>query len=450
MPIHQSDRHSRRDFLQCAASVMATSAITPTLTPDALDSIKIAFSKAKDRSPEEAAKNESLWAEVQNAYNYTSDVINMGSVVRGIAPKVVSDALIDTYLRTNEFRPGGNYHNVSERQETIRSRLAAHVGLSAEETALTRNTTDGVTTVIAGLKLQAGDEILTTTEEHNPYYGIIFQRAARDGLKVHCVSLPTAQTPTELAKAIESAITPRTKLIFVCHVYMSGQIFPVRRLCDVAHQRGIKVLVDGALAFGHINVDVRALDCDFYAASLHKWGGGPPATGFFYAKREHVAALPPLYGYFDWKTQQPANDSSRMEKYVKFGNHPQASFLSIGQMLDFREAIGQMHIQARLHYLKRYWAEQVKDEKRLKLLASLDPQLSCSLLSFDLTEGKRGDVTQWLWQRHKILLGGAYVNGEFGKPETWREITLCNTALFTKLEQLDRFAAALKKALHES
>jgi len=76
--------------------------------------------------------------------------------------------------------------------------------------------------------------------------------------------------------------------------------------------------------------------------------------------------------------------------------------------------------------------------------------LSCSLLSFDLTEGKRSDVTRALWQQHKIMLGGAYVDGEFGKPETWREITLCNTALFTTLEQLDKFAAALKKALRES
>jgi selenocysteine lyase/cysteine desulfurase len=138
-----------------------------------------------------------------------------------------------------------------------------------------------------------------------------------------------------------------------------------------------------------------------------------------------------------------------MEKFEKFGTHPAEMFFSIGQMLDFHEAIGGDRIQARLHYLKRYWAEQVKGEKKLKLLASLDPQLSCSLLSFDLTEVRRGDLTRPLWEQHKVMLGGAQVDGKFGMPETWREITLCNTALFTTVEQLDRFASALKKELRK-
>lgn len=441
--------NDRREFLlSSAASTVAAFAGIPMT--DKLDHIKAVFSKAKDRAPDDVAKDEALWAEVRKAYNYSTEVVNMASVVRGVMPQLVSDAVTDTLTRVNEYRPGGNYERISERQAGIRARLAAHVGLAAEEIAVTRNTTDGVTTVIAGLKMQLGDEILTTTEEHNAYYGILQQRATRDGLKLRCIPLPIAQTPDELAEAIEKSVTPRTKLIFICHVYMSGQIIPVRRLCDFARQRSIKVLVDGALAFGHIKVNIKELDCDFYAASLHKWGGGPPATGLFYVKREHIAALPPLYGYFDHKTQQAAFDSDQMEKFRQFGTHPSASFLSVGQMLDFREAIGQANIQARLHHLKRHWAEQVKDEKRLKLLASSDPALSCSLLSFDVTGGKRQDITQPLWQQHKILLGGAYVNGEFGKPESWQEITLCNTALFHSLEQLDRFASALKLALRQS
>lgn len=438
--------YERREFLQSAAALTAAT-FSPVFMDGNLDAIKVAFSKAKARTPDDIAKDETPWTEVRKAFNYSAEVINMASVVRGVAPQIVSDAVIDTYTRVNEFRPGANYNNVGERQTTIRQRLAAHVGLSAEDIAITRNTTDGVTTVLAGLKLQAGDEILTTTEEHNAYYGILHQRAKRDGLQVRCIPLPIAKTPDELLAAFEKAVKPRTKLIFVCHVYMSGQIMPIRRLCEFARQRGIKVLVDGALAFGHIQLNLKELDCDFYAASFHKWGGGPPATGLFYVKREHRAALPPLYGYYDHATHQAAFDSDRMEKFTQFGTHPHASFLSIGQMLDFQAAIGQANIQARLHYLKRHWAEQVKDEKKLKLLASLDPTLSCSLLSFDVNDGKRRDVTQPLWQQHKILLGGAYVNGQFGKPETWQEITLCNTALLHSLEQLDRFVTALQQVL---
>jgi selenocysteine lyase/cysteine desulfurase len=208
--------------------------------------------------------------------------------------------------------------------------------------------------------------------------------------------------------------------------------------------------VDGALSFGHIPINLKALDCDFYAASFHKWGGGPAATGFFYSKPEHVSALPPLYGYFDPKTRKPATDSELMDKFGVFGTHPGSVFLSIGQMLDFLEPIGSDRIQARLHYLKRYWSEQVKDEKMLVLLASREPEMSCSLMSYDTIGVSRAGVAQVLWQQHKILLGGAQVSGEFGKPETWRGITICNTALFTPLTDLDRFVSTLKKVLRGS
>lgn len=449
MSTERNSTHSRRAFLNNSAGAMTISAFAPALFPEGLESIRATFARAGNLSPDEIAKNEALWVDVYKAFNYNSEVINLATVVRGVAPRVVSDAVIDTYTRVNEYRPGGNYSNIREKKEAIRKRIAYHAGCLPQELAITRNTTDGFTTVIAGLKLKSGDEIITTTQEHNPYYGTIYQRAARDGLNIRCVPLPTpAKSPDQLAEAVEKAVTPRTQLISICHVYMSGQIFPVRRICDFAHQRGIKVLVDGALAFGHIKVDVKALGCDFYAASLHKWAGGPQATGFFYAKDEHISGLPPLYGYFDYNTRKAAFDSNKIEKFETFGTHPAAMILSIGQMLDFREAIGSDRIQARLHYLKRYWAEQVKDEKRLKLLASTDPELSCSLLSFDITGGQLQDITQALWQQYKIMLGGAYVDGEFGKPETWREITLCNTALFTKPEELDRFVAAMKKTLH--
>jgi isopenicillin-N epimerase len=431
---------SRRELLRESARLASTA-----LVAGSLESIRMGFDSDKQLTPEQAAQKEDLWRPVQDAYDVNRDFINLASAVRGVAPRVVSDAVIDTYRRVNEFRGGGNY--TLETRDRVRKRLAAQVGCNADELALTRNTTDGVVTVLFGMKLKAGDEILTTDQEHEPFYGALYQRAAREGVAIKRVSIPTpAAQSQDLASAIETAITPRTRLIFVCHVYLSGQIFPVRQICNLVRGRGIQVLVDGALAFGHIPIDVKALGCDYYAASLHKWGGGPMGTGLFYARKEHVPTLPPLFGYFDSESRRVAFDSPRMEKYEQFGTHPAAMILSIGQMLDFIESIGQERIAARLHHLKLRWAEQIAGVKRIRFTASLDPQLSCSLLPFEVEGQRPRDIITPL-RAAKIILGSAYTRGEFGRPETWRDIVLCNSALFTRVAELDIFAAALKRAV---
>jgi selenocysteine lyase/cysteine desulfurase len=340
---------------------------------------------------------------------------------------------------------------VGSRKEDVRKQVAAHVGCAPDEIALTRNTTDGVTTVISGLPLKAGDEILATNQEHLPYVGMLHQRAARDGVEIRLLDLPSpAQSPVRLAEAFEKAITPKTRLVLVCHVYLSGQTPPVRQICDYAHARGVQVLVDGALAFGHVVANVKELDCDYYAGSFHKWGCGPSGTGFFYAKPEHVAALVPLYGYFDHQNMRPANDSASMRKFESFGTHPAALTYSIGQFFGFREAIGQQRIQARLHYLKRRWAEQVAKEPRIRFFASLEPELSCSLLTFQVDGMEYRDITAPLREKHNVYMGGAYIGGELGKRDTWKEVVFVNTAVFHTPADMDRAAAALLDTVRKS
>jgi selenocysteine lyase/cysteine desulfurase len=442
---------NRRYFLKNAAALssMAIPQFGFASDSDRLEKIRATFSNASQLSNEAAAKDESLWTEVQKSYNYNPEIINLSSVVRGVSPQMVTDAVTDTYTRINEFRVGGNY--VRGKKEEMRKRLAEFVGCTSEELAMTRNTTDGVTTVAFGMKLTPGDEIILSNQEHEHFYGAFYQRANQSGLTIKRVELPVpAATQDELVAVFERAVTSKTRLIFLCHVYLSGQIMPVRRICDFAHKRGIKVLVDGALAFGHIPVNVKSLDCDYYAGSLHKWAGGPRGTGFFYVKPGHIKELDPLYGYYDVKVQQAIVDGDKIQKFESTGTHPESQYNSIGQMLDFLEAMGMERIQARLHYLKTYWADQMSDEKELIFYASPDPSLSCSLFSFDFRNKKHSDVSTFLYLNDKILLGGAYLGGALGKPETWRDVTLCNTALFTTLEHLDRFTTALKRELRKN
>jgi selenocysteine lyase/cysteine desulfurase len=440
---------NRRHFLQAlgasglgAAAVGAESAATVTRIAEAARALG-------EKTSEQAARDEAFWAIVRDAFEGDRSYITMGTVSRGRAPRIVTDAVIDGYLHINRSQWGGNYY--PGRADEVLRRVAAHVGCAPEEIVLTRNTTDGVTTVVSGLPLRPGDEILTTNQEHHPYFGLLQQRAARDGVVLKVIDVPSpARNPDEIAEAFERAIGPRTRLILVCHVALTGQIMPVRRIAEAAHRQGAQVLVDGALAFGHIVVKPKELGCDYYAASFHKWACGPMGTGFFYARPEHVKALPPLYGFARFDDGfGPAHDASTMSKYGSFGTRPTFLTAAVGQMLDFREAIGGERIRARHHYLKRYWADQVKDEPSLKLYASLEPELSCSLLAFEVQNKTYSEVAGPIRAKN-IGVSGAFLNGRFGDRASWREPLLANPALFTTTDDLDRFVQALRPILRSA
>ncbi len=270
---------SRRDFLQSLGGLGLGAA---TVTPGPLatvDGIAEAARSLGQKRPEEAASDEAFWTVVRDAFEGVRSSISLGTVARGRSPRVVTDAVIDDYLRINQTRGGGN--NYPGRKEEVRRRVAAHVGCASEEIALTRNTTDGVTTVVSGLPLRAGDEILTTSQEHHPYFGLLHQRAARDGVVVKAIDIPSpARSPDEIAVAFERAIGPRTRLILVCHVALTGQIMPVRRIGEAAHRHSAQVLVDGALAFGHIVVNLGGWDVTTIPrrSTSGRAGRPPPAS----------------------------------------------------------------------------------------------------------------------------------------------------------------------------
>jgi isopenicillin-N epimerase len=367
----------------------------PLADPENLDALRRAFSGAEQLSNEGAAKDESLWVEVVKALPKDSESINLWSIARGVSARVVTDSLAGTYRQFEDHFPGSSY--VKNQKEAIRNRLAKYVGCAPDEIALMRNTTDGVATVLFGFGLREGDEILTTSQEHEGFYAALDLRAKRDGVVVRRVRLPSpAQSPDELAEAVERAVSPRTRLIMICHLYLTGQIFPVRRVCDFAHAHGVRVLVDGALSFGQIKIDIQQLECDFYASSLHKCGCGPKGTGFLFVKPDLVTSLPPLYGYFENDTLLPMNDGRQMQKYERTGTQAEAIVLSIAAMLDLLETIGSERIQARLHYLKQYWAKQMEQEKGIRFMSSLDPNLSCALLAFEVVGKKWEEVSDSL------------------------------------------------------
>jgi isopenicillin-N epimerase len=436
----------RRRFLH-AASASAFALAAPAVRAATLGDIQAAFRLSAARSPDDVARDERLWRPVQDSFAINRDIVNLVSVVRGLAPEVVRDAWLASYDNANRWTTVGQGPAVSTLQ--VRARIAALINADPDELAMTRNTTEGVTTVVMGHPLVRGDEILTTTQEHAPFYGMFQQRAARDGVTVNAIPLPAPASHRAIVDAIERGMSRRTRLVMICQVPLHGQIHPVRSIADLVHAHGARLLVDGALAVGHVAVDVKAMDCDYYAANLHKWGCGPSGSGILFMKRPLVASIPPLFGSvrFDGAHPQSRAADETMDKYESFGQHPAANVAALSTLLDFVDAIGVPHIEARLRYLATYWLDRIRDVPGFRMATFDAPEHRCSLTAWEL-EGKASRAVGDALRARKIYVGSSdpYA-GFFGIPyDRPRELKISNTAIFTRLDELDRFVAALSEA----
>ena len=237
-----------------------------------------------------SADDEAFWAQVRSQFELVPEVAHLVSVVRGKFTKANREISFNEATRLNQ---GAAPLPDSDQQREIRKEAAGFIGAPTEHIALLRNTTEGVTTVLANWTLQAGDETLTSSAEHGPFCDALARRAARDHVVVRQFHYPAPVTSAEsIVEAIDCALTPRTRLVMIGHVVLIGQINPVRQIADLIHSKGAKLLVDGVLGLGHIPVDVKARNCDFYAAGFHKFACGPRATAVFYVRPELVAQLP--------------------------------------------------------------------------------------------------------------------------------------------------------------
>ncbi|HEV2690855.1 MAG TPA: aminotransferase class V-fold PLP-dependent enzyme, partial [Bryobacteraceae bacterium] len=201
----------------------------------------------------------------------------------------------------------------------------------------------------------------------------------------------------DLYQRFERAVTPKTKLILVCHITnRTGQIFPVKRICEMAHARNIPVIVDGAHAFSQFPYKISDLDCDYYGVSLHKWCCAPVGTGFLYVRKSRIAGTWSLMA----SGPQQVND---IRKFEEIGTHPAANHDAISEALIFNENIGIDRKAARLRYLRDRWAHRLAQNPKCKILHSPDPAQSCGIgfLAFNGVDGAK--IQQALWSKYSIL-----------------------------------------------
>lgn len=391
-----------------------------------------ALSQLPAQSPIESARNEDFWFTARMAFTVDRNLLNFNNGSVCPAPKVVQEAM-QRYWTVTNLSPS---HYVDElllpETEVIRQDLALEFGCDPEELALTRNTSEGLHTVLLGMPLNRGDEVLTTTQDYPSMLSSLEQRASREGIVVKKFRYPAPpKSPQELTDLFLANITPKTKAILVSHLtFTTGQIFPVAQLCAEARRRGILSIVDGAHGFAHLDFKVSQIGCDFYATSLHKWLTAPVGTGFLYMRREHIPNVWPLWGV-------PASMKSNIRKFESVGTQPVAMRNAIADALAFHRGLGARRKEERLRYLRQRWESQLKPLPRLILRNADSPEQSCGIGALSIDGLPSDKLTQILMDKYKIHVRTRFIANEF-------DCIRVSPNLYSSVEDVDRFVRAIQ------
>ena len=428
----------RRRFLGTVAvpgALALTGAFTPVrLRGDALD--RIQDLRATPGSPGSIARDEDFWAEVARAFSVDRTLVNFNNGGVSPSPIWVQDAM-KRHLDYSNLAPAYTMWQILEPQrEGVRQRMAREWGVDPEEIAFTRNASEGLQTMQFGYDLEPGDEVLTTTQDYGRMLTTFRQRERREGIVMNQIRIPVpAEDPAEVVRLFEDAITPRTRLILMCHmINLTGQILPVREVVAMARRHDIPVIVDGAHALAHFAFKLGGLECDNYSTSLHKWLFAPHGTGLLYVRRSEIENVWPLMA-------APDRMDGDIRKFEEIGTHPAANYLAIGEALTFHQGIGAERKEARLIHLRDRWANRLLPTGRITLNTSQQPGFACGIGNVRIEGVDTQKLADWLWAEHRIFT--VAINHE--------ECTgiRVSPSVYSTLEEVDRFAEAMEHAIHK-
>ena len=424
---------TRRHFVE---SLVTAGAAVPALTNDGLDRLRGLARRVTGRALADVARDEDFWLQVQQAFTLDRTLINLNNGGVSPSPRVVQEAM-RRYLDYSNTAPAYTMWQILEPEiEAVRRRLAASFGCDPEEMAITRNASEALETVQLGIPLERGDEVLTTTQDYPRMLTTWHQRERREGIVVREITFPVPPpSQDDLAERIERAITPKTKVIHVCHITnLTGQIFPIKRIVQRARARGIEVIVDGAHAYAHFPFTRDDLDCDYYGTSLHKWLLAPHGTGFLYVRKAKIASIWPLMA-------APPEMNGNIRKFEEIGTHPAANHNAIAEALTFHEGIGAERKAARLRYLFQRWAKRLEHLPRVRILTPYDPAQSCGLASIAIDGMDPNKLVAYLWDTHRIIVT-PIVHKEFSCVRVTPNV-------YTTVAEIDRFGDVMEEVLRK-
>lgn len=392
------------------------------------------FSEANKKiarlNPLEAATNEDYWQVIQQAYTVNSNLINLNNGGVSPSPRVVQEAVERYNSLTNQGPSYYMWRILDQGREPLRNKLALLAGCSAEEIAINRNATEALNTVIYGLNFSKGDEVVGTLQDYPNMIHAWRQRALRDGIVYKQISFDfPIENDEAIVSAFEKAITPKTKLLHVTHIVnWVGQILPVQKICAMAHQKGVEVLVDGAHSFGLLDFAIPSLGCDYFGTSLHKFLSAPIGSGMLWIKKDKIEKIWPLIC-----ADKP--NSTDIRKFENLGTRSFPIEQGIGEAIAFHTAIGSKRKEERIRYLKNYWVNKVKDVPGVRIHTSLKEAYSCAIAGVTIDGLTPTELDQQLFAKYKIHTVGI----------VWENIRCVRVTphVYTRLADLDVFIDAI-------
>lgn len=421
---------NRRSFLQKAAILTGAFSLNNLFNETHAADWKPMLNDKAMLTPEALASDEDFWSYIQQAYTVNPNIINLNNGGVSPAPITVQQALQRYNQLANEGPSYYMWRILDQGREPLRAKLAELAGCDPNEVAINRNATEALNTVIYGLRLQKGDEVIGTKQDYPNMIQAWKQRALREGIVYKQISFDfPIEDNDAIVAAFERAITPATKVLHITHVInWVGQIMPVQQLTAMAKRRGIQTIVDGAHSFGLLDFNIPDLGCDYFGTSLHKFLSAPVGSGMLWVKKERIASLWPMMC-----NDKPESDDIR--KFETLGTRSFPIEQAIGEAINFHNAIGPARKQARMHYLKNYWASAVQQIPGVQIHTSLNPAFSCAIAGVSVAGKTIAQLDNELFNTYKIHSVGI----------VWENISCVRITphVYTKTKDLDKLISAI-------
>lgn len=422
---------SRRKFLHTAGVMAGTSALLPTGIAYAEKTLEEMALWDWDTS----GNSDEFWEQISLQYNSSPHMINLNNGGVSPQPKPVREALQRYTEYCNEAPAYTMWRVMEPGRENVRTRLATLLGCDREEVAINRNTTEALHTLIRGIPLKKGDEVVLSRYDYPRMINAWKYREKTEGIVLKWVdfNLPL-ESEDEIIRKYTEQFTSRTKLLHLTHmINWTGQMIPAKEITDQAHQKGIRVLLDAAHTFAHIDFSIANIGADYMGTSLHKWLCAPFGTGLLYIKQDLIGEIPTIF------IEDPDNPPKGIRKFEELGTRNVPAELAIGDAINFHEMIGIQRKQERLFQLTSYWSNALKDHDRIRLRHSLNPNFTCGIGLLEIDGMAPNDIEFHLRENYRINTVSIIIknlNGIRIAPH-----------IYTRLQELDIFIDGIRGIL---
>ena len=382
--------------------------------------------------PNHLRSENGFWELVRSQYDLNPYFINLESGYYNIIPKTTLEHYIKHIKRVNHEGSFYMRNYRFEDKKKITHKLAQSIGCNGKNLVITRNTTESLDLIIAGYPWEKGDEAIYAFQDYGAMQNMLEQVSKRHQIGLKKVSVPNhPKNDEEIVDLYESQITKRTKLIMICHmINITGQILPVKKICDMAHKYNVEVLVDGAHCVGHFDFNINDLNCDYYGSSLHKWLATPLGAGILYVHDKHIPKIWPLLADYE-------KDPQNINRLSHVGTHPVHTDLAIVEAMNYLDWIQIERKEKRLRYLKEYWINALKENPNIVINTPFESERSCGIGNVGLKNIKPAELAKRLYNEFKIFtvaIDYANVQGCRISPN-----------VFTSVQELDLFIKAMNE-----